>query len=74
MYLFFHTFNILIAVRWVTFGSYFLATILVSSAALVAIGTIAAVAKIAFDEQSWMAFIVLLVTLVQVGNIKTITK
>ena len=47
-----------------------MATVLVSSAALVAIGTIAAVAKVAFDEQSLEASIVLLVTIVQVGNVK----
>ena len=70
MFLFFYSLDILKAARWVTFGSYFLATLLVSSAALVAIGTIAAVAKVAFDEQSLVAFIVLLVTMVQVGNIK----
>ena len=70
MYLFwrlFHALNILKNARWVTFDRYLLATLLVSSAALVAIGIIAAVAKIAFDEQSWGAFIVLLVTMVQVG-------
>ena len=70
----FHLLNVLKSARWVTFGPYFLASLLVLSAALVAIGTIAAVAKIAFDEQSWVAFIVLLVTMVQVGNIKIITK
>ena len=74
MFLFFHTLDILKTARWVTFGSYFLATVLVSTAALVAIGTIATVAKIAFDEQSLVAFIALFVTIVQVGNIKSITK
>ena len=67
----FHSFNILKSSRWVTIGRCFLATVLVSSAALVAIGTIAAVAKIAFDDGSLVAFFVLLVTIVQVGNIKT---
>ena len=77
MYLFWrliHSLDILKATRWVTFAPYFLATVLVSFAALVAIGTIATVAKIAFNEQSWMAFIVLLVTIVQVGNIKIIIR
>ena len=58
MYLFwrlFHLLNILKNACWFTFGRYFLATLLASSAALVAIGIIAAVAKIAFDEQSWVA-------------------
>ena len=67
----FHWLNILKSAPWLTFGPwYFLATVLVSSAALVAIGTIAVVAKVAFDEQSWLASIVLLVTIIQVGNIK----
>ena len=70
----FHSFNILKASRWVTFGRCFLATVLVSSAALVAIGTIAAVAKIDFNDRSLVAFVVLLVTIVQVGNMKTFTK
>ena len=52
-----------------------MATVLVFSAALIAIGTITAVAKIAFDEQSWVALIVLLVTAIQVlGDIKIVTK
>ena len=67
----FHWLNILKSARWFTFGPrYFLATVLVSSAALVAIGTIAEVAKVAFDEQSLVASIVLLVTIVQVGNVR----
>ena len=45
-----------------------------SSAALVAIGTIAAVAKIAFDEKSWVALIVLLVTMVQVRDIRIVIQ
>ena len=61
--------------HWFTFGPrYFLATVLVFSAALIAIGTITAVAKIAFDEQSSVALIVLLVTAIQVGDIKIVTK
>ena len=78
MYLFwrlFHWLNTLKSAHWVTFGPrYFLATVLVASAALVVIGAIAAVAKIAFDEQSWVALIVLLVTAVQVRDITNITK
>ena len=78
MYLFwrlFHWLNTLKSAHWVTFGPrYFLATVLVASAALVAIGAIAAVAEIAFDEQSWVALIVLLVTAVQVRDITNITK
>ena len=69
----FNSFNILKASHWV-FGRCFLATVFVCSAALVAIGTIATVAKIAFDDRSWVAFVVLLVTIVQVGNMKTFTK
>ena len=72
MYLFWRLFNwlnILKSASLFTFGPrYFLATVLVSSAALIAISTIAAVGKIAFDEQSWEASIVLLVTIVQVGT------
>ena len=78
MYLFwrlFHWLNTLKSAYWVTFGPrYFLATVLVTSAALVAIGPIAAVAKIAFDEQSSVALIVLLVTAIQVGDITIVTK
>ena len=78
MYLFwrlFHWLNTLKSAHWVTFGPrYFLATVLVASAALVAIGAIAAFAKIAFNEQSWVALIVLLVTEIQVRDIRIITK
>ena len=71
----FHWLNTLKSANWITFGPrYFMATVLVASAALVAIGAIAAVAEIAFDEQSWVALIVLLVTAVQVRDITNITK
>ena len=66
----FHSFNILKDSHWITFGRCFFAIVFVSSAALVALGTIATVAKIAFDDRSWVTFIVLLVTIVQVGNMK----
>ena len=42
---------------------------LLSAALLVVIATIAAVAWIAYEEQSWVAALVLLVTIVQVQDI-----
>ena len=55
-----------------TFGSHSFAAILVSSAALVAIGATVAVAKIAFQEQSWWAFFMLIVTIVQVREVQVV--
>ena len=44
------------------------ATTLLSSAVLVVIATITAVARIAYEEHSWAAFVVLLVTIIQVED------
>ena len=47
----------------------FLATTLLLSAVLVLIATIVAVARIAYEEQSWAASLVLIVTIVQVQKL-----
>ena len=45
------------------------ATTLLLSAFLVVIATIIAVARIAYEEQSMIAFVILLVTIIQVENV-----
>ena len=75
MYLFWklvHLSNILKTDPRKTFGSHSFAALLVSSAALVAIGATVAVAKIAFQEQSWWAFLMLIVTIVQVREVQVV--
>ena len=57
-----HTFNLLKTAS----DHHFWATILVSCAILVPIATTSAIAKIAYQEQSWEAVLVLLVTIIQV--------
>ena len=47
----------------------FLATTLLLSAVVVVIATIVAVARIAYEEQSWAASLVLIVTIVQVQEL-----
>ena len=46
---------------------HFWSTLLVSCAIIVPIAIITAIAKIAYQEQSWEAFLVLTVTIIQVS-------
>ena len=58
-----HTFNLLRRHFWSTL----LRSLLVSCAIIVPIAIITAIAKIAYQEQSWEAFLVLTVTIIQVS-------
>ena len=73
--------DVLKTTRWADAGdspmsSYWIlwATTLLSSAVLVVIATITAVARIAYEEQSLVAFVILLVTIIQVEDVISMLK